>query len=799
MAEPQHIRITKLDEVVINKIAAGECWLLTMTHSCLDFGQIIQRPANAIKELIENSLDAGSTTITITVKDGGLKILQIQDNGHGINKDDLPLVCERFATSKIKQFEDLETIDTYGFRGEALASISHVAHVTITTKTADSPCAWKYAKMKKKKILIFFIRAIYSDGIMVPAKAGGSSDAKPTAGNTGTQIMIEDLFFNVPIRKKALKGSAEEYNKIIDIITRYAIHNSSVAFTCKKVGSNSADFRSISGTTRDAIRQSYGPAIAKELIDIFHTNTELEFKLDAIVSNANFKMKKMVFLLFINHRSVESSNIKRALENLYAAFLPKNSHAFCYISLEMKPQNVDVNVHPTKKEVMFLNEDKVIEYLCETIKEKLANVNDSRMFTPAVIATPSMKVVPITSIFKPVGPKPAGASYISISQQQTPKKTYEHNLVRTDSRMQTLNSFIKVNPTFKKTAATITEAPNIFTVLQSVKHREQDLLVATHQSDVLNDNYQHTGQNHETAILTTTESIQLPEDNIGNYETKNQQWQSPKRIADVQLSSVLNLRNQVKKNAHQGLTSLFRDHTFVGPVDDRWILVQYQTKLYIMDIEEISREFFYQLVLHGFSNFGIMKLETPCSIKPLIFLALEEENDVNQRLDELQDPEDIATKIIDTLSERREMIAEYFGVVFSDDGAEIQALPVILSGYTPNLAKLPIFLLRLGTEVDWSEEEICFDNFSAELGLFYACEPPVQCETTNQEQSMEESEEAKQQSTFSVEMSDYNWTLEHVVMKSIRQWYLPSKEMNNSKTIVQVVELPELYKVFERC
>lgn len=343
--------IKKLDEAVVNRIAAGE---------------VIQRPANALKEMIENSLDAKASSITVTVKSGGLKLLQIQDNGCGIRKEDMGIVCERFTTSKLTKFEDLSSIATYGFRGEALASISHVAHVTITTRTGESNCAFK---------------ASYSDGKLVPARPGLSADPKPCAGNKGTQITVEDLFYNVSTRRKALKSSGEEFAKITDVVSKYAIHNSGVAFTLKKQGENMADVRTTNGASiLDNIRTIYGASVARELLEVSCDNQKYVFKMHGYISNANYSVKKLQFLLFINHRLVDSSALRKAIETLYEAYIPKNSHPFVYISLEIAPRNVDVNVHPTKHEVHFLHEDSIIEAIQKAFEEKLLGANSSRTY-----------------------------------------------------------------------------------------------------------------------------------------------------------------------------------------------------------------------------------------------------------------------------------------------------------------------------------------------------------------------------------------------------------------------------------
>ena len=312
--------------------------------------------------MIENSLDAGSTQITVTAKNGGLVFLQIQDNGHGIRKDDLEIVCERFTTSKITKFEDLVNVTTFGFRGEALASITHVAHVTIITKTADNPCAYK---------------AKYSDGKLIPLKAGERPEPKPCAGNVGTIITVEDLFYNMSTRRQAFKNYNEEYQRILDVVTKYSINyaDRKVSFTCKKSGQTAPDLHTSSdGSIIEAIKTVYGPSIARELIhfstvsgltdqessvehsgsEIVRLSTEagkLSFRASGYISNANYSNKKGVFILFINDRLVESASIKRVIESVYSTFLPNYTRPFVYIKLTMPAHHVDVNVHPTKKEV----------------------------------------------------------------------------------------------------------------------------------------------------------------------------------------------------------------------------------------------------------------------------------------------------------------------------------------------------------------------------------------------------------------------------------------------------------------
>ncbi|GAB5576974.1 DNA mismatch repair protein Mlh1 isoform X1 [Prionailurus iriomotensis] len=767
--------IRRLDETVVNRIAAGE---------------VIQRPANAIKEMIENCLDAKATSIQVVVKEGGLKLIQIQDNGTGIRKEDLDIVCERFTTSKLQSFEDLASISTYGFRGEALASISHVAHVTITTKTADAKCAY---------------RASYSDGKL-------TAPPKPCAGNQGTQITVEDLFYNISTRRKALKNPSEEYGKILEVVGRYSIHNSGIGFSVKKQGETVADVRTLpSATTVDNIRSIFGNAVSRELIEVGCEDKTLAFKMNGFISNANYSVKKCIFLLFINHRLVESTSLRKAIETVYAAYLPKNTHPFLYLSLEISPQNVDVNVHPTKHEVHFLHEDSILERVQQHIESKLLGSNSSRMyFTQTLLpglAGPSGEVVKSTMGVPPSSTSGSG------------DKVYAHQMVRTDSREQKLDAFMQPVSKAQPQAVVPEDGPEA----SSGRARQQDeeMLELPEPAAVAATNQGLEGD--ATEGTSQVSEKRGPPSSPGNPSWKqNLARKRPRESSDVEmveddsrkemtaactprrriinLTSVLSLQEEINERGHEStsLREMLHNHSFVGCVNPQWALAQHQTKLYLLNTTKLSEELFYQILIYDFANFGVLRLSEPAPLFDLAMLALDSPE--SGWTEEDGPKEGLAEYIVEFLKKKAEMLADYFSLEIDEQEGNLIGLPLLIDNYVPPLEGLPLFILRLATEasdqadprcVNWDEEKECFESLSKECAMFYSIRKQYVCE----------------ESTLSGQQSDapgssanpWKWTVEHIVYKAFRSHLLPPKRFTEDGNILQLANLPDLYKVFERC
>ncbi len=313
--------IRVLDEHLINKIAAGE---------------VVERPSSVVKELVENSIDAGATQIIVEIKDGGLNFIRITDNGCGIEKSDVKNAFLPHATSKIASTEDLFRINTLGFRGEALASISAISNVEMITKTASDPTG---------------IRIELSGGVVKSESEVGSAE--------GTTIIIRNLFYNTPARRKFLKKESVEGGYVSDLITRIALCNPKVSFKYI-VNESSAMQTTGNGDLKSAILCTYGREIAKNLIPIQFE--EEDFSLNGYLSKPEIcRSNRSYQNLFINGRFVKNEMVAKAVEEAYKTLLPLFRFPVFVLQLKLNPTEVDVNVHPSKLEVRFSNEKEIFD------------------------------------------------------------------------------------------------------------------------------------------------------------------------------------------------------------------------------------------------------------------------------------------------------------------------------------------------------------------------------------------------------------------------------------------------------
>ncbi|ESO08857.1 hypothetical protein HELRODRAFT_190644 [Helobdella robusta] len=756
--------IIRLSEDVINRIAAGE---------------VIQRPANAVKEMLENCLDAGSTNVSIILQEGGLKYLQIQDNGSGIPKEDMDIVCERFTTSKLKKFEDLTNISTYGFRGEALASISHVAHITIVSKTSDSLCAFK---------------GTYSDGKL-------KESLKPCAGNVGTQIIVEDLFYNVPTRRLILKNATEEYQKIVDVVTRYAIHNPNVGFLVKKQNETNPDLKTQSGSSRlDNIALLFGSSIAKEILSFEHEDKKLSFKLAGCATNANYSSKKRAFILFINHRSVESTDLRKAVESVYNAYLPKGSYPFVYISLEISPQNIDVNVHPTKSEVHFMYESEIFDCVQRQLDSCLLGSNTSRTFY-------TQTMLPLKIIEeKPKNTSSSSSSTIADNARKNQRSsignslnTSAHLTIRTDHKARKIDSFLVGK--FNKGQILNGNADDD----DGGGDNDGKDGGGGGDDDDVGDRRIVSAMEIDVTELSPSNSI-----NNNNNKSNNNNNNNAAKKRNIKLTSILQLRKEIESNIHSGIREIIRNSTFVGCVDLEWCLIQHQTKLYLMNINKMSKEFFYQILIEDFGNFGVIKLSQPASIYELSILGLDDERNGWSRKDGSKD--NLSKFVVELLSSKSAMLWDYLSIKIDVENGDLLSLPLIMDNLTPDLDDLHTFVLRLATEVNWDKEKPCFKTLCREISSFYVFKNEIKSSNNDNNNKVDSNENTRSINSNSknpeviengssddARVEEKKWTIEHVIYPALKSFFLPPKSSADDGSLLQVANLPDLYKVFERC
>ena len=326
-------RITVLPVNLRNKIAAGE---------------VVERPASVIKELVENSIDAGSTRISIETARAGKRLIKVSDNGAGMERDDVVLAFERYATSKISDESDLFNLRTMGFRGEALSSIAAVSKIRLTTAARKDDASSGSGALN------------YEIGTCIEVAGGEVKEIKdcPAAGTT---IEVRDLFFNTPARRKFLKTDATENYHIIDVVTREAISHVSIGFTLRMDGSEVLNLPAAS-THKERLLQIYGKEFVDGLIETDMREGRMGVKA-FLCTSTNVRNNKTNQFVFINNRPVKDQTVSYAVYKAYEDQLPKDKHPVFFVLLEMDPAKVDFNVHPMKREVRFEDKGSVFSFV----------------------------------------------------------------------------------------------------------------------------------------------------------------------------------------------------------------------------------------------------------------------------------------------------------------------------------------------------------------------------------------------------------------------------------------------------
>ena len=416
----------------------------------------------------------------------------------------------------------------------------------------------------------------------------------------------------------------------------------------------------------------------------------------------------MIFLLFINNRLVDCTALKRSIDHVYTSYLPKGSSPFVYMSLNIVPQNLDVNVHPTKHEVFFLHQDSIIEKIQQGLEDKLLNSNSSRTFH-------CNKILP-------------GAG-VTLEMFESKEKTVAaKDMVRTDANVQKINKFFQSS-------------------------------VSTDRMDV-----------DDTNAIKKTEVLKL--DNLTSL---------------AELSSVLEIRGAIVDNCSPECRDLLANHTFVGCVDRELALLQHDTKLFLVNTTRLTNLLFRQIIFSQFGDLPVLRLCPPPRVWDLAMLAVEDPESGWKPED--GEKGELVDQVVNVLEGHKEMLADYFSLEMEDiEGSlHLTGIPLLLEDYCPWFGGLPNYLCMLATEVNWSDETECFNSFARVTASFYSVK-----EVKGREARFDMGQHGGV-------TGDWRHIVEHIVFPAIKRRLLPPKECLSDKTLVQVANLPDLYKVFERC
>ena len=569
-------KIVLLDDSTINKIAAGE---------------VIERPASVVKEVMENSIDAGATSITVEIRNGGISYIRVTDNGKGIMQDDLEIAFERHATSKLRSAEDLDEIKSMGFRGEALASIASIAKVSLISKTADSDTGYE---------------------VIVE---GGKILSKNEIGcPNGTSITIENLFYNTPVRYKFLKKDFTESGYIEDVVTRIALVHPEIAIKLINTGKTIIQ-TSGNGDIKPVIYNIYGKEIADNLIDIEYTYDDIVVKGvigKPVISRSNRSNQ----LFFVNKRYVKDKTLSGAAEQAFKGFVTIGKHGFLVLNIEMDPRKVDVNVHPAKLEVRFQEETKIFKAIYHAIRDGLLK-GDLVADTSSIDRIDSEKTK-------------YSIEEIKENPQIETNNTNFRDILRDDrveDKKEIQDSEKTTEETFEDVMAKLKRMQNIVKTVK--EENKEETVEQTTESIHINES-----ESSESDNVKEDKDIENKKENIQNkLETLKQEIQEelPKKQelkSDTEFMEMyektfgiainkkedndndqLNVSNEFKPITKQDNVSVFEEdskystkpvYKFIGIAFNTYIIIEMQSDLYIIDQHAAHERIMYEKIKQNY-------------------------------------------------------------------------------------------------------------------------------------------------------------------------------------------------------
>ena len=551
--------IQVLDQITIDKIAAGE---------------VIERPASIVKELVENAIDAGSTAVTVEIKEGGISFMRITDNGCGIPKEEVPLAFLRHSTSKIRSVEDLTTVATLGFRGEALSSIGAIAQVELITKQRDSMLGTRYQ---------------IEGGVEKSIEDAGARD--------GSTFLIRNIFYNTPARRKFLKTAMTEAGHVNELMIRLALSHPEVSFEFINNGQTKLH-TSGNGKLKDTIYSLFGREIAMNLLPV-----EAEYaglKVNGVVGkplisrgNRNYES------YFINGRYVKSNIVAKAIEDGYKEFIMQHKYPFTVLHFEVNGSDIDVNVHPTKMELRFSNQQQVYNFVFDAIKGAFVE----KELIPKV-ELPDAKVPVATTTSK-----------ATMQKHQTPVRPVVHTKVQQS------------------------EERNLDYFMEKMKERVASYHNQTSQAEVKDVRGVRGGKEQIDRIRETInygKAIVQHTDEPKSVETKSSADAKPQIIenskADVAKEEINVAVEQLNLFEEKLLTKeAVQEHKIIGQLFDTYWLVEFHEQLYIIDQHAAHERVLYEKTLKGMKTreFTSQYLSPPI----ILNLTMQEEEVLKTHID----------------------------------------------------------------------------------------------------------------------------------------------------------------------